>query len=285
MESRPDRQIFSLLQRARNLLSDAGIKDPLFESELILAHLLGIERYKLYVEPHFISRTTKENFFFIVSKRANHVPLAYLLKRVFFSGYRFYISKGVFIPRPETETIINCVCNLIEDRNKPINILDICTGCGVLAIVCAKLFPESSITGTDISKKALSIASRNACLHKVQSRVTFLNADIIPETLNKKFSLIVSNPPYLTMEEIECGEEIKKEPFIALYGGRNGMEIIYRILSVAGNILTKDGFLIMEVSPSQIKYFQNLKCSGLSLVSVCKDVSGTERVVVLKNSV
>ncbi len=208
--------------------------------------------------------------------------MAYLLKKVYFYGLEFHISKGVFIPRPETESIIIYAKQLIRDKNKKIDILDICTGSGVLAICLAKEFVESRVIATDISQKAVKTACRNVLSHKLQSRVKVLRADIVPEKIRRKFSLIVSNPPYLIANEIEhADDEVKKEPVCSLYGGENGMEVISKILHLTPDILEEDGFLIMEVSPSQIKYFREMKRAGLSLISICKDICGTERFVIL----
>ncbi|MGC9066258.1 MAG: N5-glutamine methyltransferase family protein, partial [Candidatus Ratteibacteria bacterium] len=164
-----------------------------------------------------------------------------------------------------------------------INILDVCTGCGVLAIVLAKVFPESVIFATDISQRAVNLARKNVKCHNLNDRVFIHRANIVSKKIRKKFSLIVSNPPYLTKEEIRTvSEEVKKEPLSALNGGHDGMRVIRRILKIASDLLEKDGFLILEISPWQVKFFQNLEKYGLVLVKVFKDISGAERVVVLK---
>ncbi|MCM8760003.1 MAG: peptide chain release factor N(5)-glutamine methyltransferase, partial [Candidatus Omnitrophica bacterium] len=270
-----DFEVIAILQRAKERLSNCGIQQPLFEAELILSHLLNVERHNLYIEPLHISKEIKYKFFYLIARRANRIPLAYLLKKIYFYGLEFYISKGVFIPRPETESIIVCATQLIKDKSKKVNILDICTGCGILAICLAKVFPFSKVIATDISKKAVNIARRNVFSHKLQKRVKVLRSDIVPKNLCKKFSLIVSNPPYLTADEIEqADEEVKKEPICSLYGGENGMRVIDKILQMAPDFLERDGFLIMEVSPSQIQYFRELKNTGLSLISIYKDICG-----------
>ncbi|MCM8764986.1 MAG: peptide chain release factor N(5)-glutamine methyltransferase, partial [Candidatus Omnitrophica bacterium] len=228
----------------------------------------------------------EEQFLLLISKRANRIPLAYLLKETYFFGYRFRISKGVFIPRPETETIVCCAKRLLDGKDRKITILDICTGCGVLAIVLARIFPFARVVATDISKRAVRTAWKNVHLYNLKSQISVRRADIIPPDLKEKFTLVVANPPYLASDEIsDSDEEVRKEPFVALYGGKKGMEIIYKILSVVPEILSKDGFLIMEISPAQVQYFYNLKDSKMSPVSVCKDISGRERVVVLRRKV
>lgn len=265
------------------MLSEAGIPSPLFESELILAHLLNTQRHNLYIEKFSISPRLEKEFFYLVSKRANRIPLAYLLKNTYFYGYRFYITRGVFIPRPETETIVKTAIELSKDTNQRLNILDICTGCGALAIVLAKTFPYSRVIATDISKRAVMVAKKNVTLHNLASRVSVFHSDIIPENITDKFSLIVSNPPYLTKQEIlQADEEVKKEPVLSLYGGKDGMEIISRILKIIPEILSKNGHIIFEISPDQVEHFKKLEDKNFNLFSVCKDMSGTERVVILK---
>ncbi|MCM8822199.1 MAG: peptide chain release factor N(5)-glutamine methyltransferase [Candidatus Omnitrophica bacterium] len=272
--------------RAKGLLSYAEIPDPLFESELILARLLNIERYQLYVDRPQIPKKIEEQFLLLISKRANRIPLAYLLKETYFFGYKFQISKGVFVPRPETETIVSCAGRFLKDKEKRISILDICTGCGAIAIVLAQIFPFARVVATDISEKAVKTAWKNVCLHNLESRISVRHVDIIPPGLQGRFDLIVANPPYLTSDEIsKAQEEVKKEPNVALDGGKNGIEIVYRILSVVPDVLSEDGFLIMEISPQQTNYFYELKDSRMSLIAVCKDISGSERVVVFRKTV
>ncbi|HPP07725.1 MAG TPA: peptide chain release factor N(5)-glutamine methyltransferase [bacterium] len=265
------------------MLSSFGITNATFESEMILSHLLDVERYMLYINSPPITDDVEKKFFRLISQRCKHVPIAYILKTTYFWGYQFMIEPGVFIPRPETETIIVAATELIANPEAEINILDMCTGCGVLAVVLAKMFPESLIFATDISQKAVNLARKNVEFYNLQDRVSVYRANIINKKINKKFYLIVSNPPYLTREEIcNVPEEVKKEPLRALNGGRDGMQVIRRILEIAPELLEKEGFLILEISPWQVKFFHNLEKYGLVLVRVFKDITGNERVVVLK---
>jgi release factor glutamine methyltransferase len=264
------------------LFSKAGISSPVFEAELLLANLLGIQRYNLYINPTFVSKKIERRFFNLVLKRCNHFPVAYLLGNTYFYGYGFKIKPGVFIPRPETETIIDVACHLFKDKTKKLRILDICTGSGVLAIVLAKIFPSSKVIATDISRKAVNTAEENISLHKLKNRVDVLRTDIFPDR-NEKFDLIVSNPPYLTDVEMkDIPDEVKKEPFRALYGGVNGMDTIKKIIDIAPGILKKGGFIIMEISPHQVSYFRDTGIHELKFFGIFKDIYGLERVAVLK---
>ena len=244
---------------------------------------MNVERHMLYTSPPPITDDIKKNFFRLISKRCQHIPIAYLLKCAYFWGYQFRIEQGVFIPRPETETIILAATDLIANPEAKIHIIDICTGSGALAVVLAKIFPESVVCATDISQKAVNIAKKNVRFHNLQDRVFVYRANIINKKIDRKFSLIVSNPPYLTREEIDdAPEEVRKEPLRALKGGTDGMAVIRRIMRIAPELLEEDGFLLFEISPWQAKFFQNLEKYGLILVKIVKDINGVERVVVLK---
>ncbi|HON05366.1 MAG TPA: peptide chain release factor N(5)-glutamine methyltransferase [bacterium] len=274
--------LVALIHRAAELLSNAGISNPVFEAELFLANLLDVQRHDLYLNPHFVSKKIERKFFNIVLKRCNHFPVAYLLGNAYFYEYSFKIKPGVFIPRPETETIIDVACDLFKDKTKPLKILDICTGSGILAIVLAKIFTNSKIIAVDISEKAVNIARKNISLHKLENRVNVLRTDIFPDK-NENFDFIVSNPPYLTDVEMKnIPDEVKREPFQALYGGISGMDIIKRIIDITPRILKKDGFIIMEISPHQVSYFRDTDIYGLEFFGIFKDLYGFERVVVLK---
>ncbi len=244
---------------------------------------MNVERHMLYTSPPPITDDIKKNFFRLISKRCQHIPIAYLLKCAYFWGYQFRIEPGVFIPRTETETIILAATDLIANPEAKIHIIDICTGSGALAVVLAKIFPESVVFATDISQKAVNIAKKNVRFHNLQDRVFVYRANIINKKIDRKFSLIVSNPPYLTREEIDdAPEEVRKEPLRALKGGTDGMAVIRRIMRIAPELLEEDGFLLFEISPWQVKFFQNLEKYGLILVKIVKDINGVERVVVLK---
>lgn len=271
-----------MIKRAAELLSKAGVDNPVFEVEVFLAHLLNTQRHNLYVNPPFISKNIERKFFKFVLKRCSHIPVAYILRNVYFYGYNFKIRPGVFIPRPETETIIDVVCQLFEDKPEPLKILDICTGSGVLAIVLAKIFANSNVIATDISKKAVSTAKENVSLHGLEGRVCICRADILPN-FNGRYDLIVSNPPYLTDDEMKSvPEEVKKEPACALYGGPEGIDIIKRIIIASANVLNKGGFIVMEIAPRHIRYFKQLNICSLNLFKIHKDICGYERVVVLR---
>ncbi|HQL65420.1 MAG TPA: peptide chain release factor N(5)-glutamine methyltransferase [bacterium] len=272
----------TLIHRASDLFSKAGISSPVFEAELFLASLLGIRRHNLYINPTFVSKKIERKFFNIVLKRCNHFPVAYLLGNTYFYEYGFKIKPGVFIPRPETETIIDVACHLFKDKTKRLRILDICTGSGVLAIVLAKIFLSSRVIATDISKKAVNTAEENISLHKLKNRVDVLRTDIFPDK-NEKFDLIVSNPPYLTDVEMkDIPDDVKKEPFRALYGGEKGIDIIKKIVDIVPYILKRGGFIIMEISPYQVSYFKDTDIHGLEFFGIFKDIYGLERVAVLK---
>ncbi len=271
-----------MIRRAAESLSQAGIPGPVFEAELFLAHLLNTQRHNLYVDPPFVARKTERRFFNLIIKRCTHIPASYLLKNTYFYGYSFKIRQGVFIPRPETETIIDVVCKLFEDKTQSLKILDVCTGSGNLAIVLAKIFLNSEVVATDISRKAVNTARENVSLHGLENRVGILRADIFPDNIGK-FDLIVSNPPYLTDDEMKSiPEEVRREPVKALSGGKTGLKYINKILSNAPRYLANGGFVILETGYNQSKFLRNKKFPQLKLTSIEKDFNGFERVGIFR---
>jgi len=274
--------VHHLISKASTLLSKANICCPVFEAELFLSYVLHIQRHVLYIDLPFVPKSKEKQFFNLVLKRCQHIPVSYILGNVYFYESLFYIKPGVFIPRPETELIIESVCWLFQDKTLPLKILDIGTGSGVLAISLAKIFPRSTLIATDISKKAINTAKKNIALHHLQQRICIFRADIIPD-ISKTFDIIVTNPPYLTEEEIkDLPEEVKKEPLCAVYGGKTGIDVIKKIMERAVLILNPAGFIIMEISPSNLHFFKHIDAYGFKICDIRKDINGIERIVILK---
>lgn len=196
----------------------------------------------------------------LVKKRSEGYPLQYLLGQWEFYGYPFKVNENVLIPRADTELIIENVLEICRKNNltSP-KIADLCSGSGCIAITLKKQIPSAEVYAMEISKKAVEIIHSNAVLNNVE--INILNDDVLnPETENLPiFDIIVSNPPYLTQQEMDTlQKEVTFEPSLALFGGADGLDFYRRMTSVWKNFLRKDGWLIYESGDGQHEDIKNI---------------------------
>lgn len=179
------------------------------------------------------------------------VPLAYLLGEAWFMGMPFRVDERVLVPRsPLGELLENGLQPWLGDRAVS-RILDLCTGSGCIGIGAAHVFEDAVVDVSDISEEALAVANENIRLHEVSDRVTAVQSDLF-NNLQGRYDVILSNPPYVDAEDMaDMPDEYRHEPALGLEAGRDGLEIAHRILAEAGDYLTDDGLLIVEVGNSQ----------------------------------
>ena len=194
-----------------------------------------------------------------LDKRINQrIPLPYITQQAWFCGYRFYVDERVLVPRsPIAELIENNFAPWADfEQQPPATILDLCTGSGCIGIACALQYEEAVVDLLDISADALAVAQRNVddyaladCVSMIQSDgFTSLGADY-----QGKYQLIVSNPPYVDESDFQSmPEEFKSEPVLGLVSGKDGLELVRKILAQAANYLTDDGLLVVEVGNSWV---------------------------------
>lgn len=272
------------IKYAEKELKEKSIESPRLEAEIILSSLLGIERFKIYTEKIFINEKLFKKFLKLIEKRKKRIPLSYITKKIYFYNCEFKIENGVFIPRPETELLVEKTIQLYKNYFYPkkVKILDIGTGCGNISICLAKNIENCKVTGVDISKKSLYISYKNAILNKVEKKIKFIISNVF-DKINEKFEIIVSNPPYVSKNEYEnLEEEIKKEPKRALIGGIDGLKIIRKIISGSPVYLKKNGFLIIEIGFNQAPEIKKITPSNLEIFSIEKDFFSFDRIMVFK---
>ncbi len=196
-----------------------------------------------------------------VGKIINGFPVQYAAGRVLFRDIELNIEPGVFIPRPETESLID----IVKERVKyPEKVLDLCTGSGAIAISLKKEFPHARVIGTDISERAISLSKRNSILNRID--VEFLISDLFERVKERSFDLITANPPYVDEDEMDSlPDEVKFEPVIALNGGKDGFEIIKRIISQSHSYLRRGGFLFMEIDPGHKGHIEKMNLKGFEI--------------------
>jgi len=263
-----------ILQRSALWLSGKGIASARLEAELLLAHVLGGERLDLYrAVDRPVSEEEADAYRALLQRRARGEPVAYLTGRREFYSLDLRVTRDVLVPRPETELLVDRAREL-----KPRRILDLGTGSGCIAIACAVKLPEAEVTATDVSAAALAVARGNAERHGVAGRIRFLEGDLYtPLAPDERFDLIVSNPPYVRHGEAE--RVATHEPHLALYGGKDGLLVLGRLIADAPSHLESDGTLLSEIGEDQEKAVRALATACFARVVVEKDLAGRPRVL------
>jgi release factor glutamine methyltransferase len=269
------------LAQARHTLVAAGIKpdDAALDVDVLARHVLGWSRANLLVagrDP--VPAGFEERFTAALTRRAAHEPVAYITGMREFWTREFEVDRGVLIPRPETELIVEAV---IERDHKRPRILDVGTGSGCLAVTLAAELPDAQVVATDISADAVATARRNALRHGVSARVLFVLTNLL-DNLPGGFNIIVSNPPYVVRASELPPDVIQYEPHTALYGGEDGLEAIRVLIREARAHLAEGGLFVVEFGFGQADQVRELAANaGWKHVEIRKDLQGIERTAVL----
>ena len=259
------RNISELLNSGSKVLKLNNVNTHQLDSELVLSNLLKKKREKLLINLNKkISENTALKFEKLITRRANKEPLAYILRNKEFWSKNFFVNRNTLIPRPETELLCEVVIKMFKNKN--LNILDIGTGSGCILLSILSEIKGAKGIGVDISKKAIDVAKKNSIKLGLKKRVKFFNRSL--ENIHGyKFDIIVSNPPYIKTSDIKnLSDDVKIfEPKIALDGGKDGLDVIKKIIYKSKSILKKLGLLALEIgygqhyNVSQILKKQNFK--------------------------
>ncbi|MFM0044906.1 50S ribosomal protein L3 N(5)-glutamine methyltransferase [Paraburkholderia sediminicola] len=186
----------------------------------------------------------------VIERRAGQrVPAAYITQEAWMHGFRFYVDERVIVPRSFIgELLQDGLQPYVEDPEQVGAVLELCTGSGCLAILAAHAFPNADIDAVDLSAPALEVATRNVTDYKLDDRVALFEGDLYAPLAERRYDLIISNPPYVNATSMQAlPAEYKHEPDMALAGGPDGMDIVRRIIADARNWLTEDGVLVVEI--------------------------------------
>jgi release factor glutamine methyltransferase len=265
------------LAQARKILTENKVEDASLEGEILLKHILSINRTQLYAEldgdisPNDIKRLLK-----LVERRVKGEPSAYITGKKEFYGLDFIVNRYVLIPRPETELLVGQATILCRKYHYS-KVADVGTGCGAIAISLAVHLPEVRIFATDISSQALKVAKKNCVKHGVNDRITLLRGDML-EPLPESVDLIIANLPYVKGPDVK---KISPEPKIALNGGENGLDKIERLCREAGEHLNPQGSLLLEIGQGQAEEVKSIlqKYTPAGLIEIQKDLVGIDRAV------
>ncbi|MBT6461975.1 MAG: peptide chain release factor N(5)-glutamine methyltransferase [Opitutae bacterium] len=248
--------ILDVLQRTTAFFEAKQIENARLNAELLLVHGLGLStRMDLYMEfDRLLQESELEKVRPLVKRRSIGEPIQYIEGKANFMGVNFMVDSRVLIPRPETEELVDRIGVYFEDKS-PQKILELGTGSGVIALSLARMFPKAEIIATDISRDALTVAERNSEDQGLSEQISFIESDWF-EGIDGNFDLIVSNPPYLSQEDVDQSHpEVREhEPLDALVSsGANGEDCLLAIMSKAFPFLTKDAILAMETGIDQRK--------------------------------
>jgi release factor glutamine methyltransferase len=287
-------QLKQILSSAVSRLAAENVPSPRMNAELLLMFTLSCDRAYLYAHPEReLSADEKSRYDAALAERTRGVPAQYITGHQEFWGMDLIVSPAVLIPRPETEHLIEAVLDCVglapvrQVENKVsaerFRIADVGTGSGCIALALAKEFTQAEIFATDISSAAIEIARANASRHQLESRIRFIEADLLSGVEINSFDFVVSNPPYVgESEEDQVQLEVRKfEPRTAVFAGPTGLEVIERLIPQAYSALKPRGWLVMEVSGTIVEAVKRL-LSGWDDVRINTDLQSIPRVVLAR---
>ena len=243
--------VLELLNSGSKTLKQNKIETHQLDSELVLSSLLKTQRENLLINLNEeVSKNTVNNFEKLISRRANKEPLAYIFQKKEFWSKDFSVDRSTLIPRPETELLCESVIKIFKNKN--LNILDMGTGTGCIILSILSEIKGAKGIGIDISKKAIKVAKNNSNKLGLKKRIKFVNKSL-EDFYGYKFDLIVSNPPYIKTCDIKnLSDDVKKfEPKIALDGGKEGLDVIKKVIYKSKSILKRLGMLALEIGYGQ----------------------------------
>ncbi len=262
------------------ILERAGISEAKLDARLLLEYVCGTDHSALLTHPEReLTDEETQTYEGLIKRRAEREPVAYILGTWDFMGLSFEVNSDVLIPEQDSEFLVEEALRHCQDD---MEILDLCTGSGCIGLSILNFSNYSRATCTDISGKALAVARRNAEKLGLSDRVTFMETDLFPGE-ERKYDMIVSNPPYIRTDVIETlAPEVKDhEPRLALDGSDDGLSFYRRIIDNAHRFLLSSGYLIMEIGYDQAQdVTELLEAKGhFHAIETIKDYSGNDRVV------
>jgi release factor glutamine methyltransferase len=274
----------ALLGHGAAALERAGIETGRREAEWLLAALLGVERFALYLEPaRRLSAAQVARFQDLLARRAAREPLQYLLGWEDFHGLRLAVSPAVLVPRPETEGLVEWAVQVLAGRAAPA-VADLGTGSGAIACALARAIPDAEVLAVELAAGALAVASWNVRELGLAGRVRLLAGDLFAPlgSLSGSLDLVVANPPYLPSAVIPSlpPEVSRHEPRAALDGGPDGLAVLRRIVAGAPAVLRPGGWLLLEIGEDQAGPLASLMAAeGFSGIRARRDLAGVERYI------
>lgn len=270
--------IFNAYNQAKKALQKAGIESYGFEARQIIRHITGLSNSEIISkcnEP--LTPYQQMMYNSVIERRTSRYPLQYILGEWSFYGLDFYVGEGVLCPRPDTETLVNTALEFLKDKPKA-EVIDLCSGSGCIAIAVAKN-SDAAVTAVEKYDTPFTYLEKN--IERNGANVTAIKQDIYAYVPEKKYDLILSNPPYVSADEMETIDaETAFEPDTALYGGEDGLSFYRHIAENWKKHLKKGGMLAVEVGINQADRVSDIfQAVGFKNIGTANDLSGVQRVV------
>lgn len=283
--------IQKLLNWITEYLTNKSVDSPRLSAELLLSHALSMKRIELYTQfDKSVTEQQLDKLHDLVKRAGQHEPIAYLTGKTEFYSLQLEVTPACFIPRPETELLVERAIEFLRTRKGTQFVCDLCTGCGCIAIAIARNYPDVRIIATDICDAALAVASKNVQKYQLKDKITLLCGNlfdpIIPQLNTDKFDLILCNPPYVSAAEFEKLQKTVKdyEPKLALFAGENGLDIYPQIIEKADQFLKPDAALMLEIGSTQAGAIKKLleQVGTFTQITIEKDLHHNDRIVIAK---
>ncbi|MHC4525601.1 MAG: peptide chain release factor N(5)-glutamine methyltransferase [Planctomycetota bacterium] len=281
--------IKKLLEWVTGYFEEKGVDSPRLSAELLLCHVLGLERIQLYtLYDRVVDQQQLAQLRALVKRAGEHEPIGYLVGRCEFYSLPLKITPDCLIPRPETEHLVEKAILFLRQREGTKQVLDLCTGSGCIAAAIAKNVEDIKVAATDISDAALKVAAENIEKLKLANKVQLLCGDLFDPIIEgldaAKFDLIVSNPPYVSEAEYESLDKNVKayEPAHALLAGADGLDVYKRIAEKVDDFLKPDGALMMEIGYAQGPAIRELleNTGVFKSITIEKDFANNDRIAI-----
>ena len=275
--------ISDLLNTGSKILKNSKVLTYRLDSEIMLSSLLKKKKEQVIINSEeIVTKRIVDNFNKLITRRATREPLAYILKEKEFWSKSFFVNRNTLIPRPETELLCDIIIKTI--KNKAPFILDIGTGTGCILLSILSEIKQAKGIGIDISKKAIEVAKKNSSRFRLSKRTNFLTRSL-EDIYNYKFDLVVANPPYIKTSDIKnLSDDVRKfEPKIALDGGKDGLDVIKKVIYKSKTILKRLGLLALEIGNGQhYKVSKILKEQGFREELLVKDYRNNIRCIIAR---
>ena len=244
--------ISELIKKGMIELKNGNIEEPKLKARLLMQYVLNKSRqYVIVNDREELDNIKEKQYLEEIKILKKGVPIEHITHQKEFMKLSFFVDKNVLIPRQDTEILVEEVINIAKKNNAK-KILDLCTGSGAIAVSLAKYLPQVEITAIDISNEALKIAKKNAISNNVENQITFISSDMFTNLNEEKFDIIVSNPPYIKTNVIKNLDiQVQNEPYIALDGGKDGLDFYKKIINESYQYLKYNGYLCLEIGFDQ----------------------------------
>jgi release factor glutamine methyltransferase len=270
--------ISTALRQGAAALEKEGLTVPRLTAEVLLAHALGCERVYLYAHPEQeLSAVQQIHYGRYLHERLKRKPTQYITGRQEFYGREFRVTPAVLIPRPETEVLVEEALRRIAASDR---VLDVGTGSGCLAVTLQLESPQADVFASDVSREALAVAAENA--RRLQAPVRFFCGELLEAAGAGRFDVILSNPPYIPLEDVLPPEVAEYEPALALRAGVEGTAVYRPLAEDAARVLRPGGWLILELGHGSRGKVERFMDDAWSESVVHRDLAGIERVLAVR---